>query len=415
MELATGCPIDAKSFGSDFILAVSPIWLDHQPTRASSIAIHFPCERASWPRLLMTKVASILAFLVLFWLDLHGLAQEASWASPVAANGSALPDAPSFAVITEPNESVLGRIQGGVVDRDGAVYEGASILLSQATSMGFSEKRETSDSSGRFSFTDILPGPFQLTISSNGFAAQVLFDTLHPGENYEAQGIVLPISAVTNEVRVTASTEQIAQEQLIQEEKQRVLGIIPNFYTVYAPNPAPLNARQKFHLALKSATDPVAFLTSGAYAGIEQGNNDFRSYGQGAQGYGKRFAANYADTFIGTMISSAALPSLLKQDPRYFYKGTGTKRSRAFYAIACAVISKGDNGHWQPSYSGIIGGLAAGGVSNLYYPERDRNGVSLTFENALSGITSGAIQNLFQEFFVRKLTPKVPDYSPSRP
>jgi hypothetical protein len=115
------------------------------------------------------------------------------------------------------------------------------------------------------------------------------------------------------------------------------------------------------------------------------------------------------------MIGSALLPSLLKQDPRYFYKGTGTTRSRVLYAIANAVVCKGDNGHWQADYSGIFGGLAAGGISNLYYPASDRNGVTLTFENALIGIAAGAAQNLFQEFLVRKLTPKLPNYRSSKP
>ena len=359
-----------------------------------------------------------LVFMALFGLGSCAWAQQAAYSSEIAADTSALPDAPhapSLSMHAMLTESALGSIHGGVVDGGGTVYEGASIALSQPASIEPSKKTDTSDGNGRFSFPDVLPGPFQLTISSNGFSTQVVSGILHAGESYEASPIVLPLSATMNEVRVTASTEQIAQEQVNQEEKQRVLGIIPNFYVVYAPNPAPLNARQKFHLALKSAMDPVAFVTSGVYAGIEQGNNDFSSYGQGAQGYTKRCLANYADTFIGTMISSAGLPSLLKQDPRYFYKGTGTTGSRAFYAIASAVISKGDNGHWQPSYSSIIGGLAAGGISNVYYPARDRNGVSLTFENALTGIASGAIQNLFQEFLIRKLTPKVPDYSSPKP
>jgi hypothetical protein len=105
------------------------------------------------------------------------------------------------------------------------------------------------------------------------------------------------------------------------------------------------------------------------------------------------------------MIGGAILPSLLKQDPRYFYKGTGSTRSRILYALANAVICKGDNGHWQANYSGILGALAAGGISNLYYPASSRNGAGLTFENTLIGIGGSAVGNLFQEFLVRKLTP----------
>src|SRR5258708_39013966 len=115
-----------------------------------------------------------------------------------------------------------------------------------------------------------------------------------------------------------------------------------------------------------------------------------------------------------TLIGSAILPSLLKQDPRYFYKGSGSKRSRLLYAIANSVICKGDNGHWQANYSAIAGGLAAGGISNLYYPAADRNGAALTFESPLIGIGSTAATNLLQEFVIRKLTPQPPSYSPAK-
>ena len=115
------------------------------------------------------------------------------------------------------------------------------------------------------------------------------------------------------------------------------------------------------------------------------------------------------------MIGSAILPSLLKQDPRYFYKGTGTTRSRILYAIANSVICKGDNGHWQANYSGILGSLAAGGISNIYYPASDREGVNLTIEETVLGIAGSAVQNLFQEFLVKRLTPNIPKYSSSNP
>jgi len=161
--------------------------------------------------------------------------------------------------------------------------------------------------------------------------------------------------------------------------------------------------------------DPVTWLTTGAFAGIEQASNTFAGYGQGAQGYGKRFGANYADGFINNMLGNAVLASLLKQDPRYFYKGTGSIPSRAMYAIANAVICKGDNGRWQPNYSTILGGLAAGGISNLYYPSSNRSGVETSFANAFIGTGEGAVQNLFQEFVVRHLTPKVPHYDASSP
>jgi hypothetical protein len=161
--------------------------------------------------------------------------------------------------------------------------------------------------------------------------------------------------------------------------------------------------------------DPVTFGVVGIAAGVEQAQNHFNGYGQGGQGYAKRYGAGYADTVSGTFIGGAILPSLLKQDPRYFYKGTGSTRSRILYAIANAVICKGDNGHWQANYSNILGSLAAGGISNLYYPADDRDGASLTFENASIGVGATAVANLFEEFVIRKITPKVSNRDPAKP
>ena len=208
---------------------------------------------------------------------------------------------------------------------------------------------------------------------------------------------------------------EVAEGQIKEEEKQRVLGFVPNFYVSYVPDAAPLNSKQKFELAWRSTLDPVTFILTGAIAGVQQAQNDFSGYGQGAQGYGKRFGATYADAVTNTFIGSAILPSLLKQDPRYFYKGSGGVRSRIIYAIANAVICKGDNGRWQANYSNILGSLAAGGISNLYYPAQDRNGAGLTFENAAIEIGASAAANLLQEFVIRKLTPNVRSHDPVKP
>jgi hypothetical protein len=362
----------------------------------------------------------IFAILLLFALASSAQSQQIH---PVSVTDGDLPDAPqspspiqstSQPQASAPAAPANGSIHGVIVNHDGAVYEGVHITLTQTANTA-PAKTATSDSNGRFQFTEVSPGSFQLTVSSEGFATQVIQGLLHPGESFETPAIVLAFATATSEVQVTASQVEIAQAQLKDEEEQRVFGVIPNFYVVYAPNAPPLNSRQKLHLAWRSSIDPVTFLATGIFAGVEQATNEFPGYGQGVQGYAKRFGANYADGFISTMIGSAILPSLLKQDPRYFYKGTGTTRSRVLYAIANSVVCKGDSGNWQVNYSGLLGNLAAGGISNLYYPASDRNGVSLTFENLGLGIAGSAVQNLFQEFLVRKLTPKLPSYSHSNP
>ncbi len=265
-----------------------------------------------------------------------------------------------------------------------------------------------SDSDGEFSFANIAPGPFQLTITSAGFAAQTFSGTLRSAENYIVPQNALAVANNVTDVEVGLSQTEVAEEQIKIEEKQRVLGVLPNFYVSYIANAAPLNSKQKFELAFRTVVDPFTFIFVGGVAGVEQAQNHFAGYGQGAQGYGKRFGAGYADTVAGTFVGAAILPSLLKQDPRYFYKGSGSAPSRSLYAIANAVICKGDNGHWQVNYSNILGSLAAGGISNLYYPAQDRNGAGLTLANGAIGIGATAVANLFQEFVIRKLTPKVP-------
>src|SRR5207253_9212115 len=127
---------------------------------------------------------------------------------------------------------------------------------------------------------------------------------------------------------------------------------------------APLNPKQKFELAWKSTIDPINFGLTGAIAGIQQATNAFSGYGQGAQGYAKRYGASYADSAIGTFIGGGIFPSVLKKDSRYFYKGNRTRRARFFFAISTAGIWKGGNGHWQGNYSSMLGSLAPGGTSN---------------------------------------------------
>ena len=299
------------------------------------------------------------------------------------------------------DHELSGSISGTIVDGTGAAVAGARVRL-----MGTGTREAQSGNDGQFSFTNIAPGPYQLTITAAGFAQQTSSGILHSGELFIVPQIKLAVATAVTEVQVAPATSEVAEEQIKEQEKQRALGIIPNFYVSYVPNPAPLNPKQKFELAWKTSIDPVTFGLIGVIAGIQQAQNTFSDYGQGAQGYGKRYGASYANFAAGTFIGGAILPSLLKQDPRYFYKGSGTKRSRFLYAIGMSVITKGDNGRWQPNYSNMLGNLAAGGISNLYYPEKDRQGAQLTFENALIGIGATAGANLVEEFVIPKFTPR---------
>ena len=179
--------------------------------------------------------------------------------------------------------------------------------------------------------------------------------------------------------------------------------IIPNFYVVYEPNPAPLTTKLKFQLALKTSTDAVTVVGIGVLAGINQAG-DTPDYVQGSKGYAERFGAAAADGFSDIMIGGAILPSLLHQDPRYYYQGTGTNKSRALHALSSPFVCRGDNGKLQPNYSSIGGDLGSSALSNPYYPASNR-GAGLVFQNFLITTGERMLSSVVQEFVLHRLTP----------
>jgi len=315
-----------------------------------------------------------------------------------------LPDGsqPSLSAAAPAQQQRNGTVSGRIVDKIGNGVAGADVSLVRDPQAVIQEVQ--SDEDGQFTFSLVPSGVFQLRVLAEGFAPQTNAFTLSAGQNYLVPQIILSLATQITEIRVSPPMEEIAQEQLKDQEHQRVLGIVPNFYVSYASEPASLTSKQKFQLALKATTDPVTIAAVGVIAGVDQAANRFSGYGQGAQGYAKRYGASYGNFASGLFIGGAVLPSILKQDPRYFYKGTGTKRSRFLYAISRTVVCKGDNRLWQPNYSSVLGDLAAGGISNLYIPERDRHGAALTLQNAAIALGTTAVINVLQEFVLHKVT-----------
>ena len=319
-------------------------------------------------------------------------------------------DAPETGASTgerQPERQLSGYINGTVIDQVGAVAVDAQVRLTLEDPS--STQEVLSGENGQFAFADVPPGPFQLTITAEGFEPQKVSGVLRPGEAHLVPAIRVAVATVVTAVRVQVELTpvEVAQDQIKEQEKQRVLGIIPNFYVSYVPDAAPLAPKQKFELAWKSTVDPFTFLGVAALAGAQQARGAFSGYGPGVQGYAKRFGADYATVLTGTYIASAILPTLLKQDPRYFYKGTGSTRSRFLYALANTVICKGDNKRWQLNYSGILGNFASGGISYLYYPTNDRSATQLVLQNSLIRIGETSLARVLQEFVVRKLTPRL--------
>jgi hypothetical protein len=358
---------------------------------ADKVCAKLRCNPRRQPRLLCVFLLLILP------CEIDVLAQQQT--APPAIQ---LPNAPSASVLS-----------GTVTDTDEAIISNAQITLEDSETK--TSRTTQSDDTGAFSFLAVAPGRYFVRITAPGFAAWKVEDVLiHAGANLVLPPIVLGVESIRSTVDAITQ-EDLAEQQISAEVKQRIIGVLPNFYVSYISDAAPLTRKQKFKLALKVTVDPVTFLTTGVTAGIEQAQNDFSGYGEGFEGYAKRYGATYGTRVASTFFGAALLPSLLHQDPRYFYRGKGRIVTRALYAVSTVVICKGDNGHWQPNYSNVLGNLAAGGMSSLYYPASDRHNAQVTVENVLIGVGSGAIGTLFQEFLLKHLTHGVPLTQPSHP
>lgn len=270
------------------------------------------------------------------------------------------------------------------------------------------QRTTITDEAGQFRFSAVAQETYKLTITASGFAVWRAADvTPSIDENPTPISAALGVAPTSIEVSVSLPPRELAVEQIKAEEKQRVLGIFPNFFVTYQSNAAPLTAKQKFELGWKTFFDSVPILFSGVGAGIQQARNSYREYGQGGEGFSKRFSANYADRVDDVLIGHVLMQSVFHQDPRYFYKGTGSFGSRALYAIATAFVAKGDNGQWQPAYSDVLGGMSSYGISTLYRPGTSRPRLRLE-HTILLDFASRATHNLFQEFVLRKVSTHVP-------
>ena len=189
--------------------------------------------------------------------------------------------------------------------------------------------------------------------------------------------------------------------------QQRMLGMVPSALIVYTPHPVPLTPKQKFQLALKGSISPMSVLAAGVSGAYGQWTDDPDGFKQGADGYFKRVGMSYGANQVGNMIGTAIVPSILKQDPRYFYKGTGSLELRFFYAAANSFICMGDNGRWQMNVSQVTGSMATAGITELEYPPRKRLDLERVSVDFLLSEAGGAAKNIFQEFFIRRGNPSI--------
>jgi len=310
----------------------------------------------------------------------------------VQAHSQTLIDAP---------QAVPASLSGRVTDVQAYLIPDTTISIDGDTPTD--HQVTVSDDQALFNFQGLRPGvSYRMSIHANGFtdwtSAPIL---LTPGQHLEMEDVKLTVGEVMTTVSAV-SAEKVALQQVQNEEQQRVFGFIPNFYVSYDPRFVPLTPKLKFQLAFRSATDSVT-LGSAVFLGAINQGADTPSYVQGSKGFGQRVGAVYATAAANIMIGGAVLPTLLHQDPRYFYQGTGTNRSRALHALSSPFVAKGDNGRWQPNYSSLGGDFATGALVNVYYPPADR-GVGLVFSSVLISTGGRMVNAVVQEFLLRKFT-----------
>jgi hypothetical protein len=181
---------------------------------------------------------------------------------------------------------------------------------------------------------------------------------------------------------------------------QHILKVIPNYKTVEDPSQPvePMPIREKFKLGAKDSFDPHALPVIAIYAGIEQLQNQYKSFGQGMEGFGKRYAGSYADQAIGNMLGEAVFPSVLHEDPRYFRKGRGNFFARAGYAMSRVLVTRTDAGSQQFNFSEFLGNGAQAAISNVYYPAPDRT-LHQTAYKAISQTVLDSLFNIAKEYW----------------
>lgn len=194
------------------------------------------------------------------------------------------------------------------------------------------------------------------------------------------------------------SVHDQAEEQLKQQEQQRVAGVMATFNTTTNRNALPLSSGQKFELFFKSEVDPWPFALSVIVAGLNQASDSEPEWGQGMQGYAKRYGAAYSDSFIGNFFGNAVLTSVLHEDPRYYQKGTGSKWVRFLWAATSTVWCKRDKGTWGPNYANVGGNMIGAAIARIYYPASERT-VGDTISDGLTVSAEGIVGSEIIEFW----------------
>ena len=179
---------------------------------------------------------------------------------------------------------------------------------------------------------------------------------------------------------------------------KHAFGVLPNYRTVEGSDPfRPISTSRKFKIAVGDTFGATSYLLGGVFAGLSQLSNSDPSFGQGLKGYLKRYGANTADQDIGNFMTEAILPTVLREDPRYFRKGTGSMGGRLGYAASRVFIAKSDRGNNVFNGAEFLGNGTVAAIGNIYHG--DDRGLSPTMQRMFTQIGTDAISNVLKEIW----------------
>ena len=170
--------------------------------------------------------------------------------------------------------------------------------------------------------------------------------------------------------------------------------VFPNL----AVNTKPLTSQEKFLLAVENSVSPFTVIGTAASAGLGQAMDTNSGYGQGAEGYFKRWGASMAFSSSNQLIGTYAIASLIHQDPRYFVENSGKFRESVRYAVSRIFVARYDDGHTGANWAQILGPLGAAGLANTYLPSENRT-VGHTLENYGISLGLAAGVNVLREYW----------------